>query len=218
MADLSRLTDTGQKEYSRLIKLINIQKSIIKKSEIASKECPSDKLKRAREGYIHNKKQLEEHDVIVEGRIERAIRKIREESVLDRQLKEKYLRDSEEKLEVLESEKSKSQVNAEYELEKLQGELDRVLRTVGASTQPPLTQSTETDLSSWAGVQKEEERLALLRAGRPLTVTSYALPVNNTEYGLVSDLSKKKQVKTTLKNKTDGNLLLQEQRTPSEAD
>ena len=71
MADLSLLTDAAQKEYSRIIKLINNQKTIIKKAELSSKECPSDKLKRAREGYIHNKKQLEEHDTIIEARIER---------------------------------------------------------------------------------------------------------------------------------------------------
>jgi dynactin complex subunit len=132
--DLSNLTDSAQKEYSKLLRDIKFQKGVIEKCKVYSKESPSDALKRARAGYEHNKRQYDEHDTILEERIERMISKLREEGARDKESKAKYLQASEEKLETLESEKSRQQVNAELELDKLNHSLEALKDTVRIST------------------------------------------------------------------------------------
>lgn len=144
--DLSNLTDSAQKEYSKLLKDIKFHKGVIEKCKVYSKETPSDALKRARAGYEHNKRQYDDHDTILEERIERMISKLREEGARDKESKAKYLQASEEKLESLENEKSRQQVNAELDLAKAQQQLDKLLdnfRIQPKPTQPPLTQAPE---------------------------------------------------------------------------
>ena len=195
-ANLSNLSDAAQKEYSKLIKNISYQKTVIEKCEIYSKECPSDLVKRARAGYNHNLKQLEEHDFMAEAKIEREMAKLREELDRVKQQKMKYLRDSQDKLDELEKQKTRQQVSAELELEKLNAALQRIIDTVTPDVQPSFTQSK----SVYQQMLDDEAELASLRAGRSLEPPSQALPHSTTQYGMVSDLSKaKKSVKTVAK-------------------
>lgn len=202
------LSESAQKEVSRLNTLINKHKNIIKTEEaIQSQKGDTYICKRA-------KVALEMYDVKLrnaEDEYKKLIAKY--ESCIA--LQESIIYEETHK-------KTPNTIRAETEIDTLQKKLEAFLNSQTNSkpsretTDPPHTQnelcvegvedSATPDLSDWKELQKEEERLALLRVGR--TSTSYALAPNNTEYGLVSDLSKKKQVKTTLKNKTDGDLLL----------
>jgi hypothetical protein len=163
--NLSNLTDSAQKEYSKYIKDINHQKGVIEKCKAYIKQCPSDALKRAKAGYEHNKRQVEDHDSIIESRI----RKQEEQNELDIQAakdaaakkirdiikagdeslkaKEKYLSASEEKLESLENLESKTEVNARIELEKLTKAFEsfklRVQPTPQVTQPLPVTQPPE---------------------------------------------------------------------------
>lgn len=197
MANLSNLSDAAQKEYSKLIKNISYQKTVIEKCEIYAKECPSDLIKRARAGYNHHLKQLEEHDLMAEAKIEREMAKLREELERVKQQKLKYIRDSQDKLDELEKQKTRQQVSAEIELEKLNAALQRIVDTVTpeTSTQTSFTQSK----SSYQQMLDDEAELASLRAGR-IQPPSQVLPHSTTQYGTVSDLSKaKKSVKSVAK-------------------
>jgi len=144
--DLSNLTEVAQKQYSKLLKDIKHFKGVIEKAKIYTKESPSDALKRARAGYEHNKKQYDDHDSILEERIARTVAKLREEGRQDKENKRKYLLSSEEKLESLENEKSRTQVNAEIDLAKVQADLDKLLSSYKTShsqpTEQPLTQAS----------------------------------------------------------------------------
>lgn len=190
--NLSNLSDAAQKEYSKLIKNISYQKTVIEKCEVYTRECPSDLLKRARAGYNHNLKQLEEHDAIMEARFE----KLRLEGEAIKAQKMKYLRDAQDKLDEIEKHKTRQQVSAEIELEKLNKQLQRIIDTVTPSDIQssihisPLTQSTEK--SAYQQMLDDEAELEALRAGRS-TEVSYALPQTSTQYGMVSDLSKMKK-------------------------
>lgn len=166
--DLSKLTDSAQKEYSKLLRDIKFQKGMIEKCKAYTKESPSDALKRAKAGYEHHIKQVDAHNAVIESRL----RKQEEQNILDIQeakdaaakkikdiitqgdeslaSKQKYLKDAEEKLEKLENEKSRQQVNAEIELDKLNHALESLKDTLRIPTvqtpkptQPPLTQAPE---------------------------------------------------------------------------
>jgi hypothetical protein len=162
--NLSNLTDSAQKEYSKFIKDMNHQKGVIEKCRAYAKECPSDALKRAKAGYEHNKKQLEDHDTILEARIERMIKKLREEGALDREAKEKYLAASEQKLETLENETSRTEVSAKKELEKLKKAFESFKERVLGNPIPQITQppsggmcKMETPLPDQEGFVEQKE-------------------------------------------------------------
>jgi len=163
--NLSNLTDSAQKEYSKFIKDINYQKGVIEKCKAYTKQCPSDALKRARAGYEHNRKQLEEHDTILEQRIERMIQKLREEGARDKEAKEKYLLASEQKLESLENEQSRTEVNAQKELEKLTKAFELFKLRVQPNPTPQFTQpllgglrKTETSVPDQEKFLKQKEK------------------------------------------------------------
>jgi len=212
------LSEKGQKEVSRLSTLISRQRDIIKTEEaVQSQKGDTYICKRA-------KVTLEMYDVKLRN-AEDEYKKLIAKYEACIALQEQIIYEETHK-------KSPTTIRAETEIESLQRRLDAFMKSQVSSR--PSLETLETphtkkemcvegsedlataDLSDWKQLQKVEEHLALLRVGRP--ATNYALAPNNTEYGLVSDLSKKKQVKTTLKNKTDGDLLLKEQRTPSEVD
>jgi ferredoxin len=207
--NLSNLTNSAQKEYSKFIKDINYQKGVIEKCRAYAKECPSDALKRAKAGYEHNRKQLEDHDTILEERIERMIKKLREEGAIDKQAKEKYFAAAEEKLTTLENEKSKTEVNAKIELDKLTNSLELFIKRVQPNdnleiTQPPSggmrkLETSLPDQEEFLNLMQQEEELANLRKGFGPTTTSWAqpLPQTNTIYGPVETL--KRPVKTVKK-------------------
>lgn len=254
--DLSNLTEPAQKEYSKLLRDIKFQKGVIEKCKVYSKESPSDALKRAKAGYEHHIKQVEAHESVTESRL----RKQEEQNLIDIQAakdtaakrirdvivqgqesfasKQKYLKDAEEKLEKLENEKSRQQVNAELELDKLNHALESLKDTIRISTtqqaprttQPPLTQAPKPVLvpeTIPVSVSEESEdngyraflELDFNKPEKPLTYIdnnfSYCssreaeqtrkgmkdlVPAgkkwDTNIYGPVSDLSRKKQVKT----------------------
>jgi hypothetical protein len=197
------LSENAQKEVSRLSTLINKQKNIIKTEEaIQNQKGDSYICKRA-------KISLEMYDVKLrnaEDEYKRTIAKY--ESCIA--IQEQIIHDETHK-------KTPNTIRAETEIETLQKKLENFMKSQTQSKpsqEPEDTPHTQRasvcegvkdfpdpDLSDWKQLQKEEERLALLRVGRP--PTSYALPVNNTEYGVASELSKKKQVKSCLNSKID---------------
>lgn len=169
--DLSNLTDSAQKEYSKFIKDMNYQKGVIEKCKAYTKQCPSDALKRARAGYEHNKKQVEAHDSVIESRL----RKQEEQNAIDIQAakdaadkkiqniikigeetlesKKQYLLASEQKLESLENEQSRTEVNAQKELEKL----TKAFELFKLRVQPnPTSQFTQPLPEKNKGVRKME--------------------------------------------------------------
>jgi hypothetical protein len=116
-------------------------------------------------------------------------------------------------------------IRAETEIESLEKKLENFMKSQvpskpsqetpeGLHTKKEMcvegsSESASPDLSDWEQLQKMEKELALLRVGRP--PTNYALPVNNTEYGLISELGKKKQVKSALSRVVDVRDILPEE-------
>jgi hypothetical protein len=197
------LSEKSQKEVSRLSSLISRQRDIIKTEEaIQSQKGDTYICKRA-------KISLEMYDLKLknaEDEYKKLISKY--ESCIA--LQEQIIHEETHK-------KSPTTIRAETEIESLEKKLENFMKSQTASQppmetlNPPHTQIEmcvggseefpEGDLSDWKQLQKMEERLALLRVGRP--PTNYALPVNNTEYGLISELGKKRQVKSALTRVVD---------------
>jgi len=66
---MSNLTDSAQKEYSKLLKSIKDQETIIKKCILIAKASPSDAARRAQDGVVYHQKQVEMHDEIISNRV-----------------------------------------------------------------------------------------------------------------------------------------------------
>lgn len=175
---MSFLCDSAQKRYSKLIEAINNHKMTIEKCEKYAKECPSDKVKRCKEGVLYHQKQVEAHEAIVAERV----RKVMEEGARDKEKKLQYLRDAEEKLQNELSTKSRSQVAAETEIEKLQKELKQLMESNKVPEAAPKISS------EWDQVMKEEQELQAMRAARPSYTVDYNIPKSDTVYGAVSTL------------------------------
>ena len=176
---MSFLCDSAQKRYSKLIESINNHKMTIEKCEKYAKECPSDKVKRCKEGVLYHQKQVEAHEAIVAERV----RKVMEEGARDKEKKLQYLRDAEEKLQNEIATKSRSQVAAETEIEKLQKELKQLMENnkVEAPKAAP-------KISEWDQTMKEEQELEAMRAARPSYTINHNIPKTDTVYGAVSTL------------------------------
>jgi hypothetical protein len=190
--DLSKLTENGQKEYSRISKSLRQQRSIIEKAEAYAKESPSDDVKRALAGVIHHQKQVDSHEEVMSSRIQKVI----EEGRIDEKNKRQYLKDAEEKLERLQSKKSRQQVSAEMEVAKLEKELDNFLNSVGIPEDcPQFTQPLpggcvkQEGVSAWEELMREERELEIIRGNRPTRETPYQLDMSI--YGRVADLEKR---------------------------
>jgi len=174
------LCDSAQKRYSKLIEAINNHKLTIEKCQKYAKECPTDKVKRCKEGVLHHQKQIEAHEAIVAERV----RKVIEKGAKDKEDKLQYLRDAEEKLQNELSTKSRTQVSAETELEKLQKELKQLME----SNEAPKISDAAPKISEWDQTMKEEQELQAMRAARPSYTVDYTIPKTDTVYGAVSSL------------------------------
>jgi hypothetical protein len=194
------LTDSAQKAYSKLIASINTHKMTIDKCKKYAEECPSDKVKRCKEGILYHKKQVEAHDAIVAERV----RKVMEEGAKDKEKKLQYLRDAEEKLENELSMKTRAQVSAETEIEKLEKELKQLLE-INAPPKipeaapkipeaPPKIPEAPPKISEWDQMQKDEKELEALRATRPSNTVDYSIPKTSTVYGPVSTLPPRSKI------------------------
>jgi hypothetical protein len=220
------LSDSAQKEVSRLSTLINKQKDIIKREQaVQSNKGDTYICKRAKVVLEATELKITIAEDEYKNRLKEIERKHEEDKKTLKLDLEGYISKCENKMSVQQSiindesnRKSDTVIRAEAEIDSLQKKLENFMKShtnPSRNLEQPPTQKSEKeenlcggledsgtlDLSDWKQLQREEERLALLRVGRP--PTSYALTPNNTEYGLVSDLSKKKQVKTALSKVVD---------------
>jgi hypothetical protein len=222
------LSDTAQKEVSRLSTLINKQKDIIKREQaVQNNKGDTYICKRAKVVLEATELKI----TIAEDEYKRCLKELERKYEEDKKtLKldlEAYISKCESKMNVQQSiindeanRKSDTVIRAEAEIESLEKKLENFMKcqmnsNVPGNLEKGATQISEKkdflcegsnesaspDLSDWEQLQKMEKELALLRVGRP--PTNYALPVNNTEYGLISELGKKKQVKSALSRVVD---------------
>jgi hypothetical protein len=159
--NLSKLTEAGQKEYSKILKDIKYHKGVIEKAEKYASESPTDTVRRAREGVLYHQRQVEAHEGVVQARINKII----EEGRRDEETKRNYLREAEEKLDRLLAQKSRQQIASETELDKLQKALERLESTVSECTISKLSDETFQEFRA-EFLETEEEALARSRAAR----------------------------------------------------
>jgi len=222
------LSENAQKEVSRLSTLINKQKDIIKREQaVQNNKGDTYICKRAKCVLEATELKI----TIAEDEYKRSLKELERKHEEDKKtLKldlEAYISKCENKMSVQQSiindetnRKSDTVIRAEAEIDSIQKKLEAFMKSQtnsspSGNSEKGATQksekeeflcggvksSAEPDLSDWKELQRVENELALLRVGRQ--PTSYALPVNNTEYGITSELSKKKQVKSVKSNKTD---------------
>lgn len=216
--DLSKMTEAGQKEYSRLLKDLKYHRTTVEKCQKVTKESPSDKVLRAIDGVKYHKNQVELHDSIISTRIEKAIAKITAEGKADKEDKLRYLKDAEEKLDNLQAIKSRQQVSAEIEIAKLEASIESLTSIYDVPaiplTQVPRTSSLSPEQeAAFQAMKADEAELESLRAARGNPTTSWATPIHksNTTYGPVSELSKAKIPVKSIKRLGDAvNLYSQE--------
>jgi hypothetical protein len=124
--DQYSFTPEQHSAYSQVIKEMKKHQFVIYKCKQTAKESPSYVMMRAIAGVEYHKKVLSNHDKELEERIEKTVRKLREDADDARKKKESYLADAEKKLADLESVKSRAQVSAELELENLRKKLEKM--------------------------------------------------------------------------------------------
>jgi len=124
--DQFSFTQEQHSAYSHIIKEIAKHKLVIQKAKTTAKESPSETMRRAIAGVEYHKKMLLNHDKELEERIEKTVRRLREDAEEARSKKKTYLADAEKKLADLESVKTRMQVASEIELEALRKKLENM--------------------------------------------------------------------------------------------
>jgi len=112
--------------YSQVMKEMKKHNLVIYKAKQTAKESPTEAVRRVIAGVEYHRKMLSNHDKELEERIEKTVRRLREDADEARKKKESYLADAEKKLADMESIKSRAQVSAEIELEALRKKLENM--------------------------------------------------------------------------------------------
>jgi len=96
---------------------------VIYKCKQTAKQSPTEAVRRVVAGVEYHKKMLSNHDKELEERIEKTVRRLREDAEETRKNKQAYLADAEKRLADMESIKSRAQISAEIEVENLRKKL-----------------------------------------------------------------------------------------------